>query len=116
MENEREKVRGSEETLHDLKVNFDADFEYDVTMDHTGVWSPLQIGDFRTWHSIFDIRLISERRNIVKMIVTEIFIRTIFIDNFLQNIFTNLEFFSKSHTTRENREKVILGPYLTPFT
>ena len=55
--------------------------------------------------------LLSERCNFVKMIATKIFMRTIFVENFMQNIFGNLRIFSKVHISRENREKAILGSH-----
>ena len=60
--------------------------------------------------------LLSERYNFVKMIATKIFVRTIFVENFTQNIFGHLKFFSKVHISRENREKVIQGPRFDPST
>ena len=41
------------------------------------------------------------------MTVTKIFIETIFLDYFRENIFGDFKFFSKMHFSRENRENVI---------
>ena len=49
------------------------------------------------------------------MISTKIFIETIFVENFIENIFCNLKFFSKGHILRGKREKVILGSRLDSF-
>ena len=38
------------------------------------------------------------------MIATKIVMRTIFVENFMQNIFCNMKFFSKMHISRENEE------------
>ena len=57
---------------------------------------------------------LSERCNFVKMIVTKIFMRSIFEENFKQNIFGNPRFSSKVHISRENREKVISASRFDP--
>ena len=48
------------------------------------------------------IALLSMRFNFVKMIATQIFIRTTFEEHSMPNIFCNLTFFSKVHILREN--------------
>ena len=65
--------------------------------------------DLRPFHVFFTFALLSERCNAVKMIATKIFMRTIFVGNFIRNIFGNFEIFLKVHISRENREKVIPG-------
>ena len=48
------------------------------------------------------------------MVATEILMSTIFTENFTQNIFDDLKFFSNVHISRENRDKVILGTRFGP--
>ena len=60
--------------------------------------------------------LLSKCCNFVKMFVTKIFMKTILVENFMQNIFCNLTFFSKVHISRENRENLLRVQVLTPFT
>ena len=43
------------------------------------------------------------------MIGTEVFIETILLENFTQNTFGDVKFFSKVHISRENPEKMVLG-------
>ena len=49
------------------------------------------------------------------MIATNIFVRTVCVENFVNNFFGNLKFFEKVHISRDNREKAILGPRFDPF-
>ena len=49
------------------------------------------------------------------MIATKILVRTIFAENFMQNIFCNLKFSSKVHISRENWVKVILRSRFDPL-
>ena len=66
-------------------------------------------------YSVFVLALLSERCNSLKTIATKILMETIFVENFMQNIFGNLTFFSKVHIPRGNWEKVILGSRFHSF-
>ena len=46
---------------------------------------------------------------------SEEFMSTTFVENFMQNIFGDLTFFSKVHISRENRKKVMSGSHFDPF-
>ena len=48
-----EKICGFGKNLHVYRVKFMADFEYDVSFDHTGVWSALRAGDHRIIHLLY---------------------------------------------------------------
>ena len=55
-----------------------------------------------------------ERCNYVKMIATKIFMRIIFVDKIMQNIFCDEIFVSEMHISQKNREKVISGSHFDP--
>ena len=93
-----------------VKVKFNVHSEYDVSFDHTGFQSPVRTGDFRICDiafTLYTFALLSKRCSFVKMIATKIFVRTIFVENFMKNIFDNLTFFSKLHISRGNQGKMI---------
>ena len=60
---------------------------------------------------LYLLALLSKRCNFVKMIATRIFMGTIIVENFMQNIFCDPTFFSKVHILRENREKLTLSSF-----
>ena len=92
--------------------------EYDVTLDRIGSWSPFRARDCRTCGVVCFLHifaLLSERCNSVKMIATKIFVKTIFVENLMQNIFGDLMFSPKMHISREKRENVISGSRFDSF-
>ena len=87
-----------------------------LTIQASRVCFELEISGPTAQLVFFTFALLSERCNIVKTIATKIFIRTIFVENFMLNIFANLKFFQKMLISRENRGKVISDSRFDPAT
>ena len=65
----------------------------------------LEIPELAAYYVLFTFALLSERYNFVKIIATKIFMSAIFVENFMLNIFGNLQFFSKVHISDKTGKK-----------
>ena len=77
-----------------------------LTIRASGVRLRLEISEPAACYVFFTSALLSNRYNFVKMIAAKIFMGIIFVENLVRSIFGDLTFFSKSHISRDNREKV----------